>query len=121
VFSDREPASEGDNPPFYQPTDYELLDGSGTPISHVDNVVGYYDSAPRLVRLPPGVYSVRARAKDCLTVCIPVIIERDRTTKVHLDENWTPPAGTPKAVLVNAPAGYPVGWRADLPTKPTKG
>jgi len=121
VFSDREPSSEGDNPPFYQRTDYEIYNAAGKRVSYVDNVVGYYNSFPRLVWLQPGRYTVKARAKDGLSFNIPVLIELDRTTKVHLDKNWAPPAGTPKGVLVTTPGGYPAGWRSDPPAKPTKG
>jgi hypothetical protein len=117
-------AEESDNqnqaskdPVWYQHTDYSLYDARGKLVKHVDNTVGHYGKAPRLVSLPAGNYTVKARASDGLLVEIPVVIERDRTTKVHLDEQWKLPPGTPDTEIVCAPGGYPVGWRADLPNK----
>jgi hypothetical protein len=102
---------------WYQHTGYDIYDAQGELVERVDNTVGHYAISPRLVSLPPGNYTVRARASDWVRVKVPVIIERGRTTTVHLDEEWEPPAGTPKTEVVSAPDGNPVGWRADLPPK----
>lgn len=116
VFSEREPVIEGfdqgANPLYYQHSDYRIYDRRGRLVKYVGNTVGRYDPAPRLVSLPPGSYTVEARAKDYLFVKAPVVIERGRTTRVHLDDQWKPPAGTPKNQLVFEPAGCAVGWRA---------
>lgn len=106
-----------EDPVWYQHTDYKVYDAKGKPVEQVDNTVGHYSTSPRLVSLRPGHYTVRAQSTEGLLVSIPVVIERDRTTKVHLDGNWKLPADTPKTEIVSAPGGYPVGWRADLPTK----
>jgi hypothetical protein len=102
---------------WYQHTDYNVYDARGKLVKHVDNTVGHYEKAPRLVSLPAGQYIVSAQSRDALSVKIPVVIERGRTTKVHLDENWRLPPSTPNTEVVSAPGGYPVGWRADLPGK----
>jgi hypothetical protein len=39
-----------------------------------------------------------------------VVIKAGRTTRVHLDDKWQPPADTPKDELVTMPDGKPVGW-----------
>ena len=108
VFSSLAEQSDDQNqgstdPAWYQHTDY--------------NTAGHYSTSPRLVSLRPGNYTVRARSAEGFSVNVPVVIERGRTTKVHLDENWKPPAGTQKTEIVSAPGNYPVGWRADLLTQ----
>jgi hypothetical protein len=118
---DQNQGGGGGNPVWYQHTDYNVYDAKGKLVKHVDNVVGHYSTSPRLVSLRPGNYTVRSQAKGWLSVKVPVVIEADRTTKVHLDENWQPPAGTPKTDLVTAPDGYPAGWSADLVIKGPRG
>jgi len=120
VFSDLEAIDEGDNPSFFQHTDYNIYNGERKLVKHVDNTVGHYETSPRLVSLRPGTYIIVARAKEWMSVEIPVAIVRGGITKVHLDENWQPPARTPKTDVVCAPDGYPVGWRANLPIGGTK-
>jgi hypothetical protein len=105
-------------PMWYQHTDYNVYDAEGKLVKHVDNTTGHYSTSPRLVSLRPGHYTVRARSGERLSVSVPVVIERGLTTKVHLDEKWEPPAGTPKTEVVSAPDGNPVGWRAELPSNP---
>jgi hypothetical protein len=110
---DQNQGGSGGNPVWFQHTDYNIYDAKGKRVKHVDNTVGHYSTSPRLVSLKPGTYTVKARAEDWLSVKIPVLIEPGRTTKVHLDDNWRPPAGTPKAEVVTSPGGHPVGWSAD--------
>jgi hypothetical protein len=40
------------------------------------------------------------------------MIERGRTTRIHLDNDWKIPSDAPKSELVTMPDGNPVGWRA---------
>ena len=111
VFSALSERSEGDNPTWYQHSDYYLCDSYGHRLGHVENAPGYYAQSPRLVILPPGKYMVEARAKGMFRVEVPVVIKPGEMTKVHLDGNWRPLAETPKIEIVKAPSGYPVGWR----------
>ena len=83
----------------------------GKLVRHVDNSVGHYEQAPRRVALPAGRYLVKAQAKDYLQVEVPITIERGRTTRVHLDDNWTLPSDTAER-KVSLPNGNPVGWSA---------
>jgi hypothetical protein len=112
VFSALSGRVEGDNPTWYQHSDYYVCNTRGRRLEHVDNAIGEYSEAPRIVTLPPGKYIVKARAKGILLAEVPVIIEPGQITKVHLDGNWQPQATARKTELVKAPAGYPVGWRA---------
>jgi hypothetical protein len=113
---DQNQGGSGASPIWYQHTDYNVYDAGGKLVKHVHNTVGHYSTSPRLISLRPGNYTVRARDKEWLSVNVPVVIERGRTTKIHLDENWEPPAGTRKTEIVSAPDGNPVGWRDDLPS-----
>ena len=102
-----------EDPVWYQHTDYRIYDLHGKLVKRVDNTIGHYEHAPRLVALPAGRYLVKAQAKDYLWVEVPVTIEPGRTTRVHLDDKWKLPADTPKRELVSMPNGNPVGWRAE--------
>ena len=113
VYSDREPIIEGDNPIFYQHTEYRIYDARGKFVKDVGNINGHFDTSPRLVPLPPGHYNVRARAKDYLSVVVPVVIELGRTTRVHLDDRWAYPRNEPESEFVFEPSGAPVGWKAE--------
>jgi hypothetical protein len=117
VFSSLAQQSDNENqgstdPVWYQHTDYRIFTLDGKLVRRVDNTIGHYERAPRLVSLPPGRYLVKAEAKDYYSVAVPVTIERGRTTRVHLDDKWTPPADAPKRGIVSTPAGNPVGWKA---------
>jgi|SRR5215469_5908544 len=102
---------EGDNPTWYQHTDYYLEGAQKS--KRVDNTVGHYTQRPRTEHLAPGEYTVRAQAGDGQWVTVPVVIRRGETTVVSLDGSWNPGNGTGVAV-VRMPDGSPVGWRSDL-------
>ena len=102
------------NPLWYQHTDYVVCDQNGKAIRHVSNSVGHYAQRPRSIRLPPGQYLVKAQAKDYLIAVVPVVIEPGRTTRVHLDAKWRPPAAVSKNEIVSSPDGNPIGWRVDI-------
>ncbi len=113
VFSALLPQSEGDTPAWYQHEDYVVYNFKGKRVRYVDNSAGYYESAPRIVTLPAGEYRVRADAANALRADVPVVIEPGRTTRVHLDDHWTPPPDVRKRALVFDSDGAPVGWRAE--------
>ena len=101
--------------PYDQRTDYYIYDSGGKETQHVaDNNKGHFEAVPRRIQLPPGNYSVKALAAVGLGewITVPVVIEPGRTTEVHLNGAWRPPADTPKRDLVQSPGGFPMGWRA---------
>lgn len=118
VFSALTPRTEGNNPTWYQHSDYYICNLQGKRLKSVFNITGYYEQSPRLITLPAGKYIVKARAKGILFVDIPVVIDAGQITRVHLDARWHPPVGTPQTELVNAPVGYPIGWRPQLVGNP---
>jgi len=113
VFSSLVGRSEGNNPAWYQHSDYYIYDMTGKLVKHVDNTIGYYEKAPRRVTLPTGRYFLKAQANDYLWVDVPVTIKPGQTTRVHLDDDWKLRANVSKAELVFLPNGKPVGWQAD--------
>ncbi|MGD0613874.1 MAG: hypothetical protein ABSA69_00345, partial [Verrucomicrobiota bacterium] len=112
VFSALQGRSEGDDPAWFQHTGYTVCTPSGKTLLRVNNTAGYYEKAPRSITLPEGRYLVKAQAKDYLRVHVPVVIERGRITRVHLDDAWALPATSKETEVVSVPAGYPVGWSA---------
>jgi len=115
VFSALEGHAEGDNPTWFQHSDYYLYTPERKLLKHVWNTIGHYEQAPKWITLPAGTYIVKARAKDYFWVELPVLIRSGQSTVVHLDDMWTPPAGTQKTKVVYAPDGHPVGWSATPP------
>src|ERR1700722_13488828 len=94
-------------------TGYDIYDLQGKRVRHVRNAIGYYAESPERITLAPGSYLVKAQAKGAFWVDVPVTIQRGRTTRVHLDNNWNPTADAPNREIVTMPDGQPVGWRAE--------
>jgi hypothetical protein len=94
------------------PTGYEIYDASGKDYKFVANHLDNMDEWPDTVQLPAGHYTVEARSRYCGVVTVPVTIEKGKTTVVHLDDNWSPPKGTPQANIVFLPDGSAVGWHS---------
>src|SRR5215469_3770861 len=71
VFSALTGRTEGDNPTWYQHTDYTIYNQHALAVKRVRNTIGYYAAAPHVINLPPGKYFVKAEAKDCPIVTVP--------------------------------------------------
>lgn len=112
VFSAITGRSEGDDPSWYQHTDYTIYNQQHEVVKHVFNAMGHYSTTPQIIALPPGKYFVKAEAKDYASVWAPVVIEPGRTTRVHLDDTWQP-ASDSKTALIKLPSGAPVGWKIE--------
>lgn len=100
---------------YYQRTPYIIYDSNGSEIRRVDdNDRSYFLALPRTEDLPAGTYKINAWANVGFgeRVMIPVVVEAGRTTEVHLNGNWRPPADVQGHELVRAPAGFPIGWKA---------
>jgi hypothetical protein len=106
---DQNQAGDGE-PVWHQHTNYRIYDLQGHLVKRVDNAVGHYAQAAELVSLRPGKYVINAPAKDYPWIQVMVTIEPGRTTRVHLDDKWTPPANTAQGEIVTMPDGNPVGW-----------
>lgn len=111
VYSAMVGRTEGDNPTWFQHTDYYLEGAQKS--ERVDNTVGHYAQRPRTMHLAPGEYTVKAQASDGQWVTVPVVVRPGETTIVSLDGSWYPTEGAGVAV-VRMPDGSAVGWRSDL-------
>lgn len=71
----------------YFPThsSYAIYAPDGKFVEKVDNRTGSFDQEPVAVELPVGQYRIRARARNVGLVQVPVVIEENQTTVVHLD------------------------------------
>jgi hypothetical protein len=114
VFSSMETQVEGDNPIWFQHTDYDVLTAEHKPLKRVWNKVAHYAEEPRVVSLPAGNYFVVARSIDSFSVEVPVVIQPGKLTTVHLDGKWSPPLGTTQSEITYSPGDYAVGWRSAL-------
>jgi len=102
---------------YYVRTGYSIYDSNGKLVRSVGSNSGSdLPPAPRIIALPPGTYRVEALAsvRSGEWTMVPVVVEAGSTTKVHFDGHWAPPAHTPGSELVYSPAGYPLGWRANI-------
>ena len=69
-----------------------------------------------LVALPAGRYKIEAQAEESggetINLMIPVIVEPDHATVVHLSEGWRPEGHVANADAVRLPDGGIAGWIA---------
>jgi hypothetical protein len=102
-------------PHVKQYTDYKIYSEDGQLVQTVHNTNGTSFEGPKQVNLPPGTYRVVAHANGYGLVTVPVVLESNRTTTVHLEGGFV---GGSKSSLeqskqVRLPDGQIVGARAD--------
>jgi hypothetical protein len=95
-------------------TGYEITDATGQTVKFVPNHASDLDEWPDNVALPAGVYHLVASSTWCGQVTVPVVVQNGKTTVVHLDNNWWPPANTPANQLVFLPDGETAGWSSSF-------
>jgi hypothetical protein len=113
VFSATEkslPVASDDPYTFNLHSGYDINDDSGKAVRFVPNHASSMDEWPDQVTLPAGNYNIVAESTWCGQVTVPVVIQKGKTTVVHLDDNWWPPSNTPANQLVCLPNGEAVGW-----------
>src|SRR6266436_4130989 len=91
---------------------YRIYSVDGKPLKYIANRVGASEE-PGVVSLPPGRYTIVARAAAFGTVTVPVVIEAGKTTSVHLD--GSEPIGSSEnseSRFVSLPDGLIIDWRA---------
>ena len=94
-------------------TGYEIYDQSGKESRFVPNHMSNLDTSPDTVTLMAGTYNIVAESTWCGLVTVPVVIQKGKTTVVHLDNNWFPSSNTPAGKLVFLPNGEAVGWSGE--------
>ena len=101
---------------YYPHTAYTIYATNGRVFRWIANSVVNTDENPTLVRLPAGLYTVRAQDDGYGRVIVPVAIKGGETTTVHLDARPLPPSEALNATnSVRLPNGRLVGWRAKEP------
>jgi hypothetical protein len=117
VFSATEksiPFASDDPTLFDLHTGYDINDATGKNVEFVANHMSNMDEWPDTVSLPAGTYNIVAKSACCGLVTVPVVIASGKTTTVHLDRNWWPPAKTSTNNLVFLPDGEAVGWSSSI-------
>lgn len=114
VYSAFTPAMNLVDPDTDLHSDYTIRSSDGTVCRQVKNWVSKVLSEPKMVKLAPGNYTVEARAAGEGRVQVPVVIEANRVTAVHLDgANHPKLKDVDMAKLVTLPREGAVGWGAD--------
>lgn len=111
VFSDTDAIRDGDGPSYYPHTGYSIHDESGKVVQFVPNHIGDMDESPTIMAIPAGDYTVVAESSAYGRVTVPVVIQKGRSTVVHLDRDWRPSANISTNELVYLPNGEAVGWK----------
>jgi len=110
VHSAREASMNAPEQRFH--SSYKILSADGALLQTVSNQGRNYRD-PEPVSLPPGRYSVVARARNYGTLTVPVVIEAGKTTLVHLDSCNRPVSrDDPSTDFVRLPNGQFIGWKA---------
>ena len=112
VFSDTETRVIGDGPPYYPHTSYSIHDESGKIVKFIPNHIGDMDETPSIVAVPAGNYKIVAESSSYGRVTVPVVIQKGRTTVVHLDGNWNMPSNAATNQFVRLPDGEASGWNS---------
>jgi hypothetical protein len=115
VFSAYEAGPNFANRDPYRPacSDYKILSETGALLRAVHNDSGTILQQPAAVPLPAGQYQVLARANGYGTVTVPVVIEAQRSTVLHLEGgSWPRRASLNRTNFVRLPDGQVIGWRS---------
>ncbi len=111
----------GKNDFMYEPahTDYTIYTQDGKVFKYVRNARTDGDAQPARVSLPPGKYTVKARARDYGWVTVPVVIEPGKLTIVNLQRGSNPVVkSVDRNDAVVLGGDRIVGWRANLAGNP---
>ena len=95
-------------------SDYKIFSPDGTWLRTVHNDSETLLQDPVPVDLPAGRYRVVASVNGYGPVTVPMIIEAQQTTVLHLEGggSWPNEAGINQTNAVRLPDGLMVGWRA---------
>ena len=101
-------------------TDYKITSADGTLQQTVHNNNGLLVEAPKSLELPVGSYQVVAHANGYGLVTVPVVIQANQVTTVHLEggASWPNHAVLLGSNPVRLPDGEIAGWRANTEARP---
>ncbi len=112
VYSATETHEIGENTYYYPHTGYKILGKAGKLWKYVPNHTANEDESPTWVAVPVGNYIVKAQSDLYAVVDVPVVIQEDQITVLHLDSGWRPPGNVSHDEIVYLPNGVAVGWRS---------
>ncbi len=92
-------------------SDYRIYSPDGKLLQRVHNDTGSNFGSPAAVTLAPGKYRVVAHANGYGTVTVPVVIDANRVTAVHLEGGSSDETADNQNGTVRLPDGNVVGWR----------
>ena len=95
-------------------SDYSIFDGHDQLLRKIQNSTDSMIEEPATVSLPPGEYKVIARANGYGNVTVPVTIEQNQRTIIHLEggKPGSELAGADLGKMVRLPDGQIVGVRS---------
>jgi len=95
-------------------SDYKIFSPDGKLLQTVHNDSNTVLREATRVKLPAGTYRVVAKANGYGMVTVPVVIEKNEVTTVHLEGggSWPNESAFTQANAVRLPDGQIVGWRA---------
>jgi hypothetical protein len=102
------------DPDVPEHSDYEIFTADGKLLRRVHNNWGGMLQDAEPVELPAGTYRVFARASRFGMVTVPVVIEAQKRTVLHLegDNDWLDKSVVNARNAVRLPDGQIIGWRA---------
>jgi len=115
VFSAFDPHADFNDLPYLRHyTSYKIISQNGKLTQTIHNDNGTRLAGPQKVELPVGAYCVIARANGYGVVTVPVIIQADQVTTVHLEGSpaWQNGSQLSQSNPVRLPDGEIAGWRA---------
>jgi hypothetical protein len=116
VYSAFEATADFNSRDPYRPecSDYKIYTADGKFLRRVHNDSGTILQDPASVELPAGEYRVVARANGYGYLTIPILMEANQTTVLHLEGGgaWPDKSAFNPTNAVRLPDGRIVGWRA---------
>jgi hypothetical protein len=102
------------DPDLPEYSDYKILTADGKPLQRVPNNSGTILQDPMPVELPPGKYRVIASDNGYGNVTVPVMIETQQSTVLHLEGGglWSGESAFNQTNVVHLPDGQIIGWKA---------
>jgi hypothetical protein len=95
-------------------SDYKILNADGSVLRRVRNISKTVFEGAVPIALPPGKYEVVARANEYGYLTIPVRIEAQQTTPIHLEGGgfWSDESQFNANNSVRLPNGQIIGWKS---------
>jgi hypothetical protein len=115
VYSAFKVNADFNNPDPYhsEHSDFKIFTTDGKLLQRVHNISdnGIRDVVP--VALPPGKYNVKARANGYGYLTIPIVIEAQQNTVLHLEGggSWPDESAFNQTNAVRLPDGQIIGWK----------